>query len=179
MRALSCKKSLPKIQINQAIQPITALKQLLFILSIILLTYGNTCHAQLQRQKETTDLFGNQWHLLTSEISGTASVRVVPLNKECNPISMEISNGFPLGKMSLIGSDINGFVWVGGESGLIRFDPRKPGEGWSQFRSDDKFPAGAIKSMSSSASGLIQANLKNKDTYEIVAKDAHLILRLC
>ncbi len=167
MRALSCKKSLPKIQINQAIQPMTALIQVLFFLSVILLTYGNTCQAQRQRQKETTDLFGNQWHLVTSEISGTASVRVVPLNKECNPISMEISNGFPSGKWSLIGSDINGFVWVGGDSGLIRFDPRKPNEGWRQFRSDDKFTAGAIKSMSRSINGLIQIKLKNGDAYEV------------
>jgi len=168
MKATFYKNTLPKLQIIRAKQPVVV-PNLIFV-TIILLLCANT--SQAQWHMETLDLFGNRWQLLKGKISGTCSVKVVPLSAQSSPVLMETDNGFPAGTWNRIDCDINGFIWIGGESGLIRFDPRKPDEGWRQIGSNDSFPAGAIKSMSRSLNGLIQVRLKNGDVYEVDADKA-------
>lgn len=95
--------------------------------------------------REITDAFGNRWNLNT----------------------LYRDNQLPKGKWSKIASDQFGFLWVGGKSGLIRFDPRQPEKGWTNFIKDNHYPGGEVKSMEISQGGLLWVGLDTDDVFEV------------
>ncbi len=73
----------------------------------------------------------------------------------------------PSGKWETFSSDIYGFLWVGGESGLIRFDPRKPENGWKFFEAKNGYKGGEVRDLNCSGSGMMRVILKSGETYEV------------
>jgi hypothetical protein len=73
----------------------------------------------------------------------------------------------PPGKWKTFSSDIYGFLWVGGESGLIRFDPRKPENGWKIFEAKNSYKGGEVHALSCSSNGLMRVTLKTGEIYEV------------
>ncbi len=73
----------------------------------------------------------------------------------------------PAGRWKTFASDIYGFLWVGGESGLIRFDPRKPENGWKFFEVNIDYNGGAVHSLNCSDNGSMIVTLKTHEIYEV------------
>ena len=73
----------------------------------------------------------------------------------------------PAGNWKYFDSDIYGFLWVGGRNGLIRFDPRKPENGWRFFNADTAYRGGAVRAIKVSPGGLIRVTLKSGEIYDV------------
>ena len=68
----------------------------------------------------------------------------------------------PSGKWKSFASDIYGFLWVGGKSGLIRFDPRKPENGWKFFEATKDYKGGTVRALNMLQRWIDEGNLKNR-----------------
>src|SRR4030042_1615861 len=73
----------------------------------------------------------------------------------------------PSGKWKSFASDTYGFLWVGGKSGLIRFDPRKPENGWKFFEGNNEYKGGTVRALNISSNGLMSVTLKTGEIYEV------------
>jgi len=73
----------------------------------------------------------------------------------------------PAGKWKTFASDRYGFLWVGGESGLIRLDPRNPYDGWKYFEADDDYKGGPVQALNSPVDGMMRVTLKGHEIYEV------------
>jgi N-acetylneuraminic acid mutarotase len=73
----------------------------------------------------------------------------------------------PSGKWKSFASDTYGFLWVGGKSGLIRFDPRKPENGWKFFEGNNEYKGGTVRNLNISGNGLMRVTLKTGEVYEV------------
>ena len=73
----------------------------------------------------------------------------------------------PSGKWKSFASDNYGFLWVGGKSGLIRFDPRKPENGWKLFEGNNEYKGGKVRTLNISSDGLMRVTLKTGEVYEV------------
>jgi N-acetylneuraminic acid mutarotase len=122
---------------------ISGLKMFIVLLLFDLLSPG-VIFSQLTRSQKP-DVFGNVWTL--KKIKKDALL--------------------PAGKWKTFASDIYGFLWVGGESGLIRFDPRKPEDGWKFFEPNNAYKGGVVQALNSPVDGLMRVTLKTHEVYEV------------
>ncbi len=77
------------------------------------------------------DAFGNTWALATANAAGNAAHVLVrsPANRDTwTPLRQNAALG--PGRWSALIADDLGYVWVIGELGVRRFDPRHPSNGW-------------------------------------------------
>jgi N-acetylneuraminic acid mutarotase len=140
----------------------------LILSSIIILLLNNSIGlAQESKSNSVNDVFGNSWRSKGKKGEEVYSISVLPPGRNAKWILLDKHSDFPVGKWHLIVSDMFGFLWLGGESGLVRFDPRKPENGWNQFRANEKYPGGIVQSMKISSEGMLIASLTNGENYEV------------
>jgi hypothetical protein len=118
--------------------------KMFFVLLLFDLLSSEVIFSQSIRSQKP-DVFGNVWTL-----------------KKIKTDAM-----LPAGKWKTFASDIYGYLWVGGESGLIRFDPRKPENGWQFFEANDDYKGGAVQALNSPVDGLMRVILKTNEVYEV------------
>ncbi len=116
---------------------------------------------------ETTDIFGNTWCLESTKDNADAIISVQAFNINGVKLILEGDSGLPKGNWQFIVSDVNGFLWVGGINGLIRFDPRKPAKGWVAFNQTVTFKNAVVSAFHIGKSGLLRVTLRNGKGYEV------------
>lgn len=113
---------------------------------------------------EIADQHGNLWTLLQNE----TLTRIALLTPTATAWDIFTDQqGVPAKHWNWLVADEVGFIWAAGPGGIIRFDPRKPGDGWRQIAQTADFPAGNVTAMCLSARGRALVAVQNKGIYQL------------
>lgn len=129
---------------------------------------------------QATDPFGNMWGLITTDDMGKKAIAVLPSRESEKWTVYDEKDGFPAGQWNSVIADIEGIIWVSGNSGLCSFNPRNPKRGWLTYPSDSEYPGGAVSFMTLSPTGHALTALQTGEIYELNtdSKEAPVINRI-
>lgn len=124
------------------------------------------------------DQFGNGWGLF--HIAGDPNqgrIVLLPADDRSSWKTLEQPIDRDSGQWQFVVADEAGFVWVAGEEGILRLDPRKPELGWIEFQTEGEAPLGKVTALSLSPSGRVLAGFATGGLYEldVTSKDKFLV----